>query len=112
MDTEIIIKIIMKGHKGKENAITRDKLRHVLDLVYYTDLPDRLLRRIVKTIPEICSSEHGYYISSSQSDYDDAIEYLKKKIYPLWTNIKNLQGAYPEYSKNDEQLDLFEKALE
>jgi len=111
MSPNIYIETVMKDHQGKQNAIARERLRKILLYVYNVNLTDRMLRRIVKTIPEICSCEHGYYISISQQDYEDAIKYLKKKIYPLWTDIKNLQEAYPKYSKNDEQLSLFEGNL-
>ena len=111
MNPEFYIEIIMRDHRGKENAIARERLRKILLYVYNINLTDRMLRRIVKTMPEICSCEHGYYLADNQSDYDDAIEYFKKKIYPLWTDIKNLQTAYPEYSKGDEQLNLFEGNL-
>jgi len=111
MDAKTFIEIIMPFHKGKENAITREVLRNTLRYIYNTPLPDREMRRIVKTMPEICSSSHGYYLADSQQDYDDAVEYLKKKIYPLWADIKNLQEAYPEFSKGDEQLSLFEGGI-
>jgi len=112
MNSEFYIEIIMKDHRGKRNAIDRERLRKILLYVYNINLTDRMLRRIVKTMPEICSCNHGYYLADDQQDYDDAVEYLKKKIYPLWADIKNMQEAYPEYSTNDEQLELFEGSLE
>jgi len=111
MNSEFYIEIIMKDHRGKRNALARERLRKILLYVYNINLTDREMRRIVKTMPEICSCNHGYYLADDQQDYDAAVEYLKKKIYPLWTDIKNLQEAYPEYSKGDEQLELFEGSL-
>ena len=112
MNPNLYIETIMKDHWGKQNAIARERLRKILLYVYNVNLTDRMLRRIVKTIPEICPSEHGYYLAHNQQDFEDAIEYLKKKIFPLWNDIKNLREAYPEFAKDEEQMDLFDRSLE
>ena len=104
---EIILDIIQKDHRGRENAIRReDLLRHIQHKSRDYTLTDRRMREIVKSIPQICSCEKGYYLAGNKSDSDYAIEYLKKKIFPLWDDIKQIQEAYPEYYKG-EQLELF-----
>lgn len=103
--SEIILVKIKKDHRGKENSCKR---RYLLSYAHYfePDLTDRKLRKLVKRIPKICTFERGYFIATSKEESDYSIEYLKKKIYPLWEDVKNIQLAYPEFYQ-DEQLRLF-----
>lgn len=103
--SEIVLEKIKTFHKGKENAIKRKDLLAFCQL-YDSEITDRELRKTVKTIPIICTFERGYFVATSKEESDYSIEYLKKKIFPLWEDIKNIQLAYPQYYQ-DEQLELF-----
>ena len=103
--SEIILSKLRQQHEGKENAIKRKELLTYCQY-FEPDLTDRKLRKLIKTIPIICTSERGYFIAISKEESDYSIEYLRKKIYPLWEDIKNIQLAYPEFYQ-DEQLRLF-----
>jgi len=104
--SELILEKIKQDHQGKENSCKR---RYLLNYAHYfdPDLTDRKLRKIIKTIPVICTCERGYFIAISKEESDYSIEYLKKKIYPLWEDVKNIQLAYPQYYQ-DEQMELFQ----
>ena len=101
---QIILSKLRREHRGIENAIIRQEL---LSYCQYYDfgITDRELRKIVKTIPQVCNCEKGYFIPKNLDEVRYAVEYLKKKIFPLWDDIKRIQEAYPEYFK-EEQLEL------
>ncbi len=103
---ELILTKLKAGHRGQANAIKRYKLL-VFCQAYEPELTDRKMRMLVKQIPRVCSCEDGYFIDAkSRSETDHSIEYLKKKIFPLWDDIKRIQQAYPEYYSS-EQMRLF-----
>jgi len=99
---EIILKKLLRDHRGIDNAIKRK------DLLQYCwqfdpNLTDRELRRIVKEIPLICTCEKGYFIAQKAWEVKHSIEYLKKKIFPLWEVIRNLEKAYSDVLSNPQQ---------
>lgn len=102
----LIAQEIETNHRGKENAIKRKDLLTYVHAYGDPEMTDRELRRTIKTIPIICTFERGYFVATSKEESDYSIEYLKKKIFPLWENIKNIQLAYPQYYQ-DEQMELF-----
>jgi hypothetical protein len=91
---------------GKPNAIKRDDLLRVVRGWGYA-IGDRDLREAIKTIHAVCMCNRGYYIGRTKEETDEAIEYLKKKIFPLWKDIENIQAAYPEFYPKGYQLELF-----
>jgi hypothetical protein len=97
---------LLSERLGIDNAIPRRALLNFCQ-DFDPEIDDREMRRIVKTIPKVCTCENGYYIAKDKSEVEHSIQYLKKKIFPLWLDIKRLMEAYPEYFKG-EQLNLFE----
>jgi len=109
--SDIILNKIKRDHQGKENAIKRKDL-----LIYCkhfeSEMMDRKMRILVKTLTRqgICPCEGGYFYANLKEESDYSIEYLKKKIFPLWEDIKQIQEAYPQFYKN-EQLELFSEII-
>ena len=105
MMKEIILKKLLRDHRGINNAIKRKNLLQYCK-VYDPALTDRELRRIVKEIPLICTCERGYFIAQKAWEVEHSIEYLKKKIFPLWENIRNLEESYSDILSSP-QKELF-----
>jgi len=95
-------------HQGRNKAIKRETLLGYLQGIGYMDLEDRQLRKIIKDLKCICPSPEGYYVPLTKDEADYGIEYLKKKIYPLFEDIKNIRESYPQFYKGT-QLELFDE---
>ena len=101
---ETILSKLEREHRGINNAMRREDLLQYL-WRYDSGMTDRIMRKLVKSIPSICSCERGYYLPKNRYEADYAIAYLKKKIFPLWDDIKRIQDAYPEFYEHG-QLEL------
>ena len=107
---EWIHAIISIRHIGREKAIYReDLLKHLLRLDVIdkiTESWDRKVRKAIENNPEICSCEDGYFYDGGPEDVEYSIQYLMKKIMPLFKKIKERKLAYPEYYPDPDQLKL------
>ena len=101
---EIILSKLEREHRGINNAMRREDLLQYL-WRYDPGMTDRIMRKLVKLNSRICSCEKGYYIAKHKHESDYSINYLKKKIFPLWDDIKRIQDAYPEFYEQG-QLEL------
>jgi len=107
--SDLILSHLRAHHRGKARAITREDLRrHLQDIGQF--LSDRDLRELVHEHPDlrgkVCSCAQGYFIAVCKAETDEAIEYQKKKIFPLWKNTENIKLAYPEFY-DERQGELF-----
>lgn len=102
MMKEIILKKLIRDHRGINNAIKRKNLLQYCK-VYDPTLTDRELRKLVKEIPLICTCEKGYFIAQRDWEVKYSIQYLKKKIYPLWEDIRKIEKAYSKILGNHQQ---------
>ena len=108
--TDLLIKLLNHlntYHLGMAKAIKREKLLMYLQGIGYTDLDDRELRRTVKKLKLVCCGPEGYFVPVNKEECDYSINYLKKKIFPLWEDIVNIRKSYPQYY-HGEQLELFD----
>jgi hypothetical protein len=103
---DLILNLLTRHHIGIDSAIPRRALLNFCQDLD-PDIDDREMRRIVKTIPKVCTCENGYYIARDKSEVEHSIRYLKKKIFPLWADINRLMKDYPEFFQG-EQMSLFE----
>jgi len=99
----LILHKLTAEHVGMSRAIQRRELLAWLrgQGVVTTD---RKLRYAVKDLGVVCMCERGYFLAANSDEARASIEYLKRKIFPMWEDIKRLQLAYPELS----QLNLFD----
>jgi hypothetical protein len=102
----LILHTLSTYHRGKARAITREALRDYLRQVGH-EMGDRDLREIVKGLKVVCMCNHGYFIAETKVEADESIAYLRKKIFPLWQDIENIIGAYPEFYPGGKQMELF-----
>ena len=88
-------------HVGAAHAISRrDLLRWLRGVGVETT--DRKMRYAIKELGDVCMCSRGYYIAANVTEAKAAIAYLRKKIFPLWEDVKAIERAYPECG----QLDL------
>ena len=104
--SSFILSALRTYHRGKARAITREALREYLRQMGY-DICDRDLREIVKGLGQVCMCNRGYFIAETKAETDESIAYLRKKIFPLWRDIENIIGAYPEFYPSGKQMELF-----
>jgi len=104
---EYLFHFIEKYCYGIENAIIRKRLLGYMKN-WDSEITDRELRREIEAILEICSCERGYFYPKNKEEIDYSIEYLKKKIFPLWKKIHNKKMAYsqfyPDYDEKQGEL--------
>lgn len=98
----LILSKLQREHVGMDRAIQRrDLLRWLRERGVVTT--DRKVRYAVKELGCVCTGATGYYLAANTAEARASIEYLRKKIFPLWRDIQAIQRAYPEAG----QLDLF-----
>lgn len=99
---------LMQRHKGRENAVPRERI--LLELkVWEPELTDRKLREMYCNLP-VCSCEEGLFIPKRPEEVEEFKEYLRKKAMPMLERYKRILAYYPELRpKSDEgkQLEMF-----
>lgn len=65
---------ILQAHRGRENALPREKLRERLSL-FNPDLNDRELRKLYSCLP-ICSCAEGLFLPVTAGEVQEFKEYL------------------------------------
>lgn len=111
--SDLILHTLRAYHRGKARAVTRaDLLSYLRSLGH--DICDRDLREMVKDLSDetgrpagVCMCNRGYYLAEEKIESDEAIAYLRKKIFPLWKDIENIIRAYPEFYPDGKQMELF-----
>jgi hypothetical protein len=94
-----MVMAIMRHHKGRENAITRDLLAGELAL-FHIDICDRDLREIYAKLP-VCASDDGLFIPVRPEEVEEFRRYLLAKIPPAKANerIRIVITAYPKLGR-------------
>ena len=106
-NSEIVFDIVQKGHRGRENVITRDVLREKLRL-WNVIISDRKLRNIYSKLP-ICTCDQGVFYPIRVQEIEEYRQYLKNKAIPLFERWKMVVQAHPNLlSTRGRQMDLFE----
>lgn len=96
---------ILKQHKGKKKAITRERLLGML-YPYDITLTDRRLREIYSKLPIVTSAE-GLFIPISSEEIEEFKQYLKAKALSLFERFTMLKQAYPNLiPETGKQLDF------
>ena len=103
---------ILDDHRGPDRALRRKNLLIMLRMRWATTT-DREMRRQAAATGYICKCERGYYLprkpagsAAEKQDVDYCVEYLKKKIFPIWEFIQLLRSKYPSADQGDLFADL------
>ena len=103
---ELILYVIKKDHRGKENAIVREellsKIRRIVMGSVYQELTDRQLRNIYCQLP-IITCDKGIFYPVRKSEIEEFREYLRKKALPLFERWKRVADVH----LNGKQMELF-----
>jgi hypothetical protein len=91
-----LVGLMVQGLKtkiGKINAITNKKMENALVDVGYKVNPSRIRKlihhiRVKKLVPNLISTNKGYYIATSEEEIFDYIESLQQRINSI-EEIKN-----------------------
>lgn len=90
--------------KGKENAISRQRLKQI------TGMDDRTNRNIIKDLriegtPVISvSSEKGYWLPEKNAEVEHCIKETKHRIKELTLTVKGLEAWLKEHANDSEYL--------
>ena len=104
--SSLILAKLRREHVGMARAIQR---RDLLAWLWANGVQttDRKVRYAVKELGCVCMGSGGYFLAANTDEARASIEYLKRKIFPLWEDIKALQLAYPELAQGN----LFEEGM-
>lgn len=91
--SSLILHKLEREHVGMSQAIQRRELLAWLrgQGVVTTD---RKLRYAVKDLGVVCMCERGYFLAANSDEARASIEYLKRKIFPMWEDIQNIEKSY------------------
>lgn len=97
---------ILQAHRGRENALPREKLRERLNL-FDPDLNDRELRKLYSCLP-ICSCAEGLFLPMTSAEVQEFKAYLTKAWGPIVAHrrVATILAFYPRLALPAEQLHL------
>jgi len=98
---------MMQVHKGRERAVSRDRIFMELR-IFAPDLTDRKFRDMYCNLP-VCSCEAGLFLPAKAEEVAEFREYLKKKAIPMLERYKRILAYYPDLSPEPQgkQLEMF-----
>jgi hypothetical protein len=93
----------MQGHRGRENAIPRERVLFHLQ-GYEQKLDDRRFRDIYASLP-LCACAEGLFLARTIREVEEFREYLSKKSGPIIADrrVKIILSFYPRLRSSDER---------
>jgi hypothetical protein len=102
----LIFMKFMQAHRGRENAIQRDRVLDHMQL-WEPKMTDRQLRDLYSKQP-VCSCDQGLFIPIRPAEVEDFKKYLEAKAIPLLSRYKTVLAYYPHLAPvRGEQQELF-----
>lgn len=96
-----ILMFIYRNHRGKEQAITRDRLLNFCR-AYDLHITDREMRRLYSELPVI-ADESGIYWPVTKDEVEGYKIYLHKKAIPLFERWNRVAKFHPKLTSKDFQ---------
>tara|TARA_Y100000310_G_C20224142_1_gene597104 strand:+ start:297 stop:638 length:342 start_codon:yes stop_codon:yes gene_type:complete len=103
------LKSILEHHQGRDSAITRRELRHILE--YHDDRHLRLMIRelIAEGLPVVSRTDKpaGYFLPITRQELDGGRETLRSYIIEECKRLRDLKKFGTRYLEGAEQIRLF-----
>jgi len=100
-----ILYFIYRNHRGKDNAIKRERLLSFCQ-AYEAEISDREMRRLYSELPVI-ADESGIYWPLTKDEVEDYKLYLRKKALPLFARWNRVAKFHPKLtSKHFQQMEF------
>jgi hypothetical protein len=98
---------VLQGHRGRPNAMPRDRLMEALKL-FKPELNDRDFRKLYTVLP-VCSCSDGLFLPTSTAEVLEFRDYLSRGPggpITAWRRYATILSFYPQLAPPAEQLHL------
>ena len=92
--SELLLDWFRTYHRGKRNAVPRERLLKDLAGIGYR-VSDRDLREIYAELP-VCTCSAGIFYPETTAELEEYKAYLKAKAIPLFVRWQRVAQAHPE----------------